>query len=112
MKKVEIFFSERLRLLRKDKTQAEIASEIGVLQPTYAQWELGHRQPKLQDLASIAFHYGVTTDWLLGLNEENFSMQKKQTLSQKVNVLRQNAKDVSESVGELLASANKIMEAL
>ena len=112
MKKVEIFFPDRLRTLRKDKTQAEIASEIGVLQPTYAQWELGHRQPKLQDLASIAFHFGVTADWLLGLNEENAISRRKQTLSQKVSLLRQNAKDVSDSVGDLLNSVDKIVEAL
>jgi transcriptional regulator with XRE-family HTH domain len=69
MQKTEISFPDRLKELRKEKTQIAIAKELQVNQQTYARWELGDRQPKLQDLASIALHFGVTTDWLLGLPE-------------------------------------------
>jgi len=57
-----------LKELRGNKTQAAIASELKTNQQTYARWELGDRQPKLQDLASIALHFGVSSDWLLGLS--------------------------------------------
>jgi transcriptional regulator with XRE-family HTH domain len=70
MQKTEISFSGRLKDLRGSKTQAAIASELNTNQQTYARWELGDRQPKLQDLASIALHFGVTTDWLLGLSRD------------------------------------------
>lgn len=68
MQETEISFSSRLRELRGSKTQAVIANELNTNQQTYARWELGDRQPKLQDLASIALHFGVTSDWLLGIS--------------------------------------------
>lgn len=61
--------SSRLKLLRACRTQAEMAKELGVNQQTYARWELGDRQPKLQDLCEIVLHFGVSADWLLGIKE-------------------------------------------
>ena len=59
----------RLLELRGSATQSEFARSIGVIQQTYAHWELGVRQPKLQELARLAQHFGVSTDWLLGLTD-------------------------------------------
>ena len=59
----------RLCELRGDATQSVFSETIGVVQQTYAQWELGNRQPKLQELIRLAQHFGVSTDWLLGLTE-------------------------------------------
>ena len=59
----------RLKELRSGRSQADMAKELHVNQQTYARWELGDRQPKLQDLCAIALHFGVTSDWLLGLDE-------------------------------------------
>jgi transcriptional regulator with XRE-family HTH domain len=69
MQETEISFSSRLKELRGSRTQVAIAKELNVNQQTYARWELGDRQPKLQDLASIALHFGVSTDWLLGTSK-------------------------------------------
>lgn len=60
---------ERLCELRGKVTQSVFSDSIGVIQQTYAQWELGNRQPKLQELIRLAQHFGVSTDWLLGLTE-------------------------------------------
>ena len=58
----------RLLELRGASSQSAFAKNIGINQQTYSRWELGDRQPKLQDLASLALHFGVSTDWLLGLS--------------------------------------------
>lgn len=63
----DVALPQRLKELRGDKTQDEIASLLGVKQQTYAHWELGRRQPKLNDLCLVALHFGVSADWLLGL---------------------------------------------
>lgn len=67
---LKINLPSRLVSLRGAKTQAFIAKELGVNQQTYARWEHGDRQPKLQDLCKIALHFGVTTDWLLGYSKK------------------------------------------
>lgn len=46
-----------------------MAANIGVPQKTYANWELGIRQPKLEDLAGLCAHFEVSADWLLGLSD-------------------------------------------
>lgn len=60
---------ERLLELRGESSQAAFSASIGVVQQTYAQWELGNRQPKIQELIRLARHFGVGTDWLLGLTD-------------------------------------------
>ena len=60
----------RLKALRSTQTQADMARNLQINQQTYARWELGDRQPKLQDLCKIALHFGVSTDWLLGIPEK------------------------------------------
>jgi len=113
MQKVEIFFSDRLKSLRKEKTQIAVAKELQVNQQTYSRWELGDRQPKLQDLASIALHYGVTTDYLLGITDDNGSPVKPNTtLSDKIKRLKTDATEISNGVGNLLNSIDKIVGTL
>ncbi len=68
--KFSVLLPSRLKALRGKKTQSAIAREIGINQQTYARWELGDRQPKLQDLSNIALHFGVSIDWLLGIPGE------------------------------------------
>ena len=65
----------RLLELRGSATQSEFANSIGVIQQTYAHWELGVRQPKLQELIRLAQHFGVSTDWLLGLTDIKVQLQ-------------------------------------
>lgn len=62
-------------MLRGDSTQSAFSASIGVVQQTYAQWELGNRQPKLQELIRLAQHFNVSTDWLLGLTDVRIQPQ-------------------------------------
>lgn len=58
------------RLQKKIKL-IEIAEIIGVSQPTMSSWEAGRADPSLDKLVKLAEIYGVTTDYLLGLDFEN-----------------------------------------
>ena len=61
-------FKKRLKQLRKEAnlTQKEIASKLGISQPTYAQWELGRTKPKGETVEKFANFFNVSADYLLG----------------------------------------------
>lgn len=64
-------FSSKLKELREEKglSQVELARELGFTQSAIAKWESGERNPSLDLLISIAKFFGVTTDYLLGLED-------------------------------------------
>ena len=51
---------------RANKTQGEIAKEIGVARTTYACYESGQNEPDLKTLLKIADLYKVSLDYLAG----------------------------------------------
>ena len=64
-------FAERLKELRTEKevTQAEIAKSIGFTQRAIAYWETGERVPNAQAIVALSKYFGVSTDYLLGLED-------------------------------------------
>lgn len=66
-----IKFPERLRELRIDKNMSrkDLASLLNVNSRTISYWELGQRECNLEQLANVANIFGVTTDYLLGLDD-------------------------------------------
>ena len=58
----------RIRDLREDsdKTQAQVAKELGYQTTTYARWEQGYHDIKLKDALNIAQYYNVSLDYLAG----------------------------------------------
>lgn len=60
---------ERLKQLRGKQSQASFAQSIGVKQQTYSNWETGRSDIPLGWVAGLSQHFGVTTDWLLGLSD-------------------------------------------
>ncbi len=68
-------FGERLRIIRKKhkQTQGEMADVLGVTTRTIANWESGDRAPTIETLSEIARLYSVSTDYLLGKEEEDIS---------------------------------------
>lgn len=60
---------EALKQIRGSLSQAKFSAQIGLKQTTYSAWETGKKEPSLSVLAGIAKHFGVTTDWLLGLSD-------------------------------------------
>lgn len=51
--------------------QKVVASELGVSVQTVSYWENGTRAPSKENLLRIAEMYDVTTDYLLGKDEES-----------------------------------------
>lgn len=66
-------FSERLKELRKQAhlTQVELASKLGIVQSSYADWERGKKKPTQDNLVKIAQVLNVSVDYLVGNSEEN-----------------------------------------
>ena len=64
-------FSERLKELRLDRglTQQELAKETNLSKSAIAFWELNKRTPNATAIVALAKYFGVTSDYLLGLNE-------------------------------------------
>ncbi len=67
--------TERMIVLRERArlTQVGLAVRIGITQEAISGYESGKFQPSLKNLAAIAIGLGTTTDYLLGLNEEENS---------------------------------------
>ena len=61
-------FRDRLRELRiqSKMTQREIATYLGITQPSYIRYENGKSEPTLECLVKIADLYDVSVDYLLG----------------------------------------------
>ena len=65
-------FSERLKELRKQAhlTQVELASKLGIVQSSYADWDRGKKKPTQENLVKIAQILNVSVDYLVGNSEE------------------------------------------
>lgn len=113
MREIKIGLPKRLAELRGNTSQAAFAKSLGVLQQTYARWELGDRQPKLQDLAALASHFGVTTDWLLGLTENKDGVgEMPSTTSRDIERLRADAAQVCVRSDSFIAAIENLRETL
>ncbi len=64
-------FAERLKELREQKglSQNTLSKELNIGQPTIARWEANLQIPNIDYAILIAKYFGVTTDYLLGLED-------------------------------------------
>ena len=64
-------FGERLFDIRKEKglSQHAVAKAIGVTQKAIDFWEKGINEPKASYIAQLALFFGVSADYLLGLEK-------------------------------------------
>lgn len=64
-------FSQRLRELRLEKklSMKQLAKEINTTDAAISNWENGVNEPKISYVISIAKFFGVTSDYLLGLED-------------------------------------------
>lgn len=65
-------YGERLRILRerKELTQTVIAKYLNTTQSYYAQYERGDRQMPFDRVIELAKYYGVSIDYIAGLNDD------------------------------------------
>lgn len=71
-------FTKRLREVRSSTgmSQNQVAEALGVSRSAYAYYETGATRPDLETLIRIARVFGVTTDYLLGLEEVSHPKSK------------------------------------
>ena len=64
-----LVFCERLKELResKDLSLRQLASALGVSAIAVSRWETGQRTPSIEQLLKIANFFGVSSDYLIGL---------------------------------------------
>lgn len=74
-------FYIRLRKLRKEKelTQQELANILQMSRGTYAQYEIGRREPDFETLVKIADFYNVSTDYLLCREDKKIPQNEEET---------------------------------
>ena len=68
---MKIILGQRLKELREEKglTQKEIAEKFQIHSVTYLHYEKAQREPPLSLLADFAVFFGVSVDYLLGLED-------------------------------------------
>ena len=66
---------EILQSLRKEKglSQKAVAKMLGMSETGYASWEQGRAEPSIQALKKLCAIYEITTDYLLGLENDDGS---------------------------------------
>ena len=64
--------ADRIKLLREQKgyTQTELAKKLGITRSSVNAWEMGLSIPSTQYLVELSGIFGVSTDFLLGLNHK------------------------------------------
>lgn len=67
----ENVFKSNLKLLRLEKGlgQVELAEKLGVSKGIISLWENGLREPNMTSLISIAKFFGISIDYLVGLED-------------------------------------------
>lgn len=63
--------NEKLRELRSQLgvSQKQAAKDMGIMPTTYSNYEQGLREPSIEVLKIICEYYGVTADYLIGLED-------------------------------------------
>ena len=64
-------FGENLKYLRNEKKigQVELAHKLGVSKGIISMWENGLREPTMSSLIALAKFFGVSIDYLVGLEK-------------------------------------------
>lgn len=80
-------FPEKLKFLRtrKGMTQQELADIVGVSRTAIAGYERLDKQPNFDVLVKISRYFNVTTDYLLGLSEQEFEKDSKAYFAEKLD---------------------------
>ena len=62
--------AEKIKLLREKRnmTQTDVAKELGITRSSVNAWEMGISVPSTQYVIELAKLFGVSTDYLLGLD--------------------------------------------
>lgn len=113
-KKFESMLGPRLKVVRGGMSQSQMAALLGVPQQTYANWELGIRQPKLADLGAMSLQLGVSTDYLIGLRPKDESPQDDdgEEWRKRAQDAERKLTKVNEALGKVIEGTKALQEAV
>ena len=65
-------FVTRLRELLADcgKLQNHVSKDMGITKQKLTNWKTGYNEPSIDEIIMIASYFNVTSDYLLGLEDE------------------------------------------
>ena len=86
MEDVTKIFSYRLKKLRGEKNQNDVARDIGISRATLSYYESGERKPDINTLYALANYYNVSSDYLIGLSDVAVPEIDTQAISQKTGL--------------------------
>ena len=72
-------FSKKIKQLRKENnlTQSELADKLNCSLSKIGMWETNKREPTKDDLSMLANAFDISVDYLLGLDDENQTKNKR-----------------------------------
>ncbi len=65
-------FTSRLKDLIEEsgKMQKDICSDLQISKQKLSKWKTGYNEPSMDELIMLALYFDVTSDYLLGLEDE------------------------------------------
>lgn len=81
----------RVRELRRQKKMSQLALGVRVecSQNTISKIEKGKADPRVSVLIRLAEFFGVSMDYMLGFSEQKITMERKDRLTQLINLSRE-----------------------
>ncbi len=88
----------RIKELREDRDlrQADVAAATGIDQRTLSNYETGKTNPDSFAIIKLAEFFGVSCDYLLGVND--VSVPNKTTLKKELNDIKKRLEQISKSI--------------
>lgn len=114
-------FSVQLKKLRAEygMTQAQLAQKLGISASAVGMYEQGRREPDSELMARLARLFHVSTDYLLGVQQESEADQEVNTVIDRfTNILKKqqglmfNGMPLSESDREKIVNAIRVATAI
>lgn len=88
----------RIKELREDRDlrQSDVAAATGIDQRTLSNYETGKTNPDSFAIIKLAEFFGVTCDYLLGVND--VSVPNKATLKKELTEIKKRLEQISKSI--------------
>ena len=68
---MNLFVSRLQELIKEsEKMQKEICEDLGITKQKLSKWKLGYYEPNIDEIIMLASYFNVTSDYLLGLEDE------------------------------------------
>lgn len=115
-KKTQAAIGEALRLLRGDRSTAEVAETIGISEPSLLAYERGEWAPRDEVKARIAKFYGTPVETIFNVNDEEGENTMKRSITKAIEeghqTIEENGSlDLSvEEIEKIISMANQEAE--